>query len=174
MDFELSEVARYMRMPDAHEDAAVSERMKKLAGEAPLEPRGVWIRDKNRCLLCGTVGAAFDVWQRRLSVVSATDALIAQAIGAAAVERVMDGLEAEIRLTLAEGEILEKRRSPGYGDVPLSANAEILSRLDAARRIGVSHTGSMSLVPAKSVVAWCDVKTADCRACTSAVMDEDR
>lgn len=133
-------------------------RRAELAQEAPIRPRGVFLRDGDRYLLCGTIGAAFDAWQRRLAATSAADAYFAQQLGLEAVERVMDGLEAEIRAALPRDETLLPRRSPGYGDWPLSLSREILARLDAARRIGVSITDSDLLVPAKSVTAVCGIR----------------
>jgi hypothetical protein len=116
------------------------------------------MRDGRRILLCGTIGGAFDAWQRRLSLGSAADALIAQAIGAAAVEKTMDILEESAKNLLAPGERLKPRRSPGYGKAELSPNGEILRKLDAAKRIGVSATDSFALVPSKSVTAICEIE----------------
>jgi hypothetical protein len=161
MELSLAEIARYLHTGGTRPEGALAERVRALAAEAPLEPRGVYMRDGGRFLLCGTVGRAFDSWQRRLSLSGAADALIAQAIGAAAVEKTMDSLEEEIKTILAPGESLAPRRSPGYGRSELSMNLEILRKLDAARRIGVSATDSFTLVPSKSVTAACEVRSAD-------------
>ena len=79
----------------------VSARRAALEREAPIVPRSVWKRtrlgDKDVVFLCGTIGAEFDAWQRRLSVLSAADALLSQQIGLAAVEKVMDELEERAR-----------------------------------------------------------------------------
>ena len=108
--------------------------------------------------LCGTLGAAFDAWQRRLSVLSGADALLSQQIGLAAVETLMDELENEARMEIeGEGRTLAPRRSPGYGDLPLELSREILDRLDATKKIGVSLTDSNLLVPSKSVTALCEL-----------------
>lgn len=131
--------------------------MKELAAEAPIRPRGIFLRDGDRFLLCGTIGAEFDVWQRRVSLLSAADALFSQQIGLEAVEKVMDDLEAEIRGVLAPGERLQPRRSPGYGEMPLELSREILVKLDAPKRIGVSLTDANLLVPSKSVTAICKI-----------------
>lgn len=136
-------------------------RVKLLLFEAPLKPKGAWTPDGDRFLLCGTVGAEFDAWHRRLAVTSATDALIAQAIGTAAVEKVMDGLEEEIRGMLRHGETIRPRRSPGYGELPLELSREILTKLDATRRLGVSLTESLLLVPTKSVTALCEKRISE-------------
>ena len=109
-------------------------------------------------LLCGTQGAGFDAFLRRASVDSGVDALIVQAIGAAAVEKSVDGCEDEIRAELAPGESLAPRYSPGYGDFPLAANRVILERLDAPRRVGVSLTETLLLVPSKTVTAVIGVR----------------
>jgi cobalamin-dependent methionine synthase I len=69
----------------------------------------------------------------------------------------MDGLEEEIKLSLSPSEKINHRRSPGYPNYPISLNLEITTLLDTAKRIGVSTTDSMLLIPSKSVVAICEV-----------------
>ena len=90
----------------------VSARRAALEREAPIVPRSVWKRtrlgDKDVVFLCGTIGAEFDAWQRRLSVLSAADALLSQQIGLAAVEKVMDEVEKEVKMKV-EGEGLKLR-----------------------------------------------------------------
>ena len=148
----------------------VTARRAALEREAPIVPRSVWKRTRLKgadvVFLCGTIGAEFDAWQRRLSVLSAADALLSQQIGLAAVEAVMDELENEVRAKIEEGGSgvlaasgvrLKPRRSPGYGDLPLSLSRTILAELDAPRKIGVSITDSDLLVPSKSVTAICEI-----------------
>ena len=145
----------------------VTARRAALEREAPIVPRSVWKRtrlgDKDVVFLCGTIGAEFDAWQRRLSVLSAADALLSQQIGLAAVEKVMDELEERAREEVegnreeGTGNRLKPRRSPGYGDLPLALSRTILAELDAPRKIGVSITDSNLLVPSKSVTAICEI-----------------
>ena len=152
----------------------VSARRAALEREAPIVPRSVWKRtrlgDKDVVFLCGTIGAEFDARQRRLSVLSAADALLSQQIGRAAVEKVMDELEERAREEVegnreegtgnreqGTGNRLKPRRSPGYGDLPLALSRTILAELDAPRKIGVSITDSNLLVPSKSVTAICEI-----------------
>ena len=132
-------------------------RKAELSERAPTRARGIWKREGDRVYLCGTLGAEFDVWQRALAAVSSADAYFSQQIGLESVEREMDRLEAEARGSLAADEALTPRRSPGYGELPLSLSREILRRLDATRRIGVSITDADLLVPSKSVTALCKV-----------------
>ena len=140
----------------------VALRRAELEREAPIAARGTWMRTRLKgvevVFLCGTIGAEFDAWQRRLSVTSAADALLSQQIGLDAVEKVMDELENEVKVKVeGEGLKLRPRRSPGYGDLPLSLSRTIISELDATRKIGVSITDSNLLVPSKSVTAICEI-----------------
>ena len=141
--------------------AEETARVRALEREAPMRPRGLWRRGtldgRDVVFLCGTLGAEFDAWQRRLSATSAADALFSQRIGLNAVERLMDGLEAEARVSLAPHETLDSRRSPGYGDLPLRLSARILAELDATRRLGVALTESLLLAPSKSVTAIAEI-----------------
>lgn len=132
-----------------------------MASSTPIERRGLWRRDGDRVYLCGTLGAAFDRWQRARAVVSAAEAYEAQRLGLVEVERLMDELEAAARREVeADGRTrLQPRRSPGYGEMPLAQSREILERLDATRKIGVALTDSLSLVPTKSVTAICEIES---------------
>lgn len=134
-----------------------------MASSAPIEPRGVWARVGSLVYLCGTIGAAFDQWQRARAAVSAAEAFASQRLGLREVERVMNEVEAEARQAVeADGrERLLPRRSPGYDELPLEMSREIVAALDATRRIGVAVTDSCLLVPAKSVTAVCEIVPAE-------------
>ena len=140
----------------------VALRRAELERQAPITARGTWMRTRLKgaevVFLCGTIGAEFDAWQRRLSVTSAADALLSQKIGLDAVEKVMDELENEVKVKVEGGGLkLRPRRSPGYGDLPIELSRTILAELDAPRKIGVSITDSNLLVPSKSVTAICEI-----------------
>ncbi len=187
MTVELAEIARYMRMGRTVPDGALAERVAKLRADAlktlrtartwrrfPIEGGaiasgglrldicGTLARHLAGChaayLACGTIGAQFDAFQRRSSVSSGADALIVQAIGAALIEKLMDGVEDEIRAELTDGETLVSRYSPGYGDFPLAAQSTVLALLDAPRTVGVALTDTLLMVPSKSVSAIIGVK----------------
>ena len=49
---------------------------------------------------------------------------------------------------------LEPRFSPGYGDLPLSAQKNIFAVLDPERRIGLTLNSSLLMSPSKSVTAF--------------------
>ena len=175
----VQEVARYLRMGGSVPEGALAARIEKLlaSAESVLRPARIWqrlpvtriplpgttlLRHLEGCseayLACGTLGPGLDALQRRVSVKSGADALIVQAIGAAMIERQMDAVEDEIRAELAPGESLLSRYSPGYGDFPLEAQCPILTLLDTPRKIGVSLTDSLLMVPSKSVSAVIGVR----------------
>lgn len=140
----------------------MADRRYELRLEAPMKPRGLWARgvweSHEVVYLCGTLGLEFDLWQRHRSAVSAADAYLSQQIGLEAIEQEMDRLEEEARQAIEkDGKHLRPRWSPGYGNRPLELSREILEKLDATRRIGVSLTDSLLLVPSKSVTAICEV-----------------
>jgi hypothetical protein len=51
------------------------------------------------------------------------------------------------------GLTITRRFSPGYGDLPLDIQPALLAVLDAERRIGLTCTQSLILLPRKSVTA---------------------
>ncbi len=107
--------------------------------------------DAAALLLC-TLGAEFE---RRFRATEARDmskAVILDACGSAYVESGCDAAEAELAARFP-GRFLTDRFSPGYGDIPLSLQADICRTLDASRRLGVCVTDSMTLNPRKSVTA---------------------
>ena len=67
---------------------------------------------------------------------------------------VRDFAEKEMEREVAEeGCHLTWRYSPGYGDLPLEAQRELVRALDTHRKIGVSLTESCLMMPSKSVTA---------------------
>lgn len=187
MTLDLPEIARYMRMGRTVPEGELAERVAKLrdralkcirvasvwrrfpiergriaAGPSGLAVCGTLARHLAGChaayLACGTIGAEFDRLQRCVSVSSGADALIMQAIGAAAIEKAMDETEGEIRADLSPDEKTVSRYSPGYGDFPLEAQRDLLRLLDAPKSVGVSLTDTLLMVPSKSVSAVIGVK----------------
>lgn len=182
MTVSLAEIARYMRMGRTMPTGALEERLGDLLAKAQtvIRPARTWRRmdmeelkrhfaiqgsiasHLEGChavyLVCGTIGATFDAFQRKESVASGANALIAQAIGAAMIEEWMDETSREICRELATGETLISRYSPGYGDFPLAAQRTLLELLDAPRNVGVSLTDTLLMVPSKSVSAIIGVK----------------
>lgn len=105
-------------------------------------------------LFTATIGHEVDRVIQKYSVISPAYAVAAQAAGAAAIEEWCDTLCSRFaQRTEADGRFLRPRFSPGYGDLPLSVQPDIIRILDCTRKIGVSLTGSMLMAPSKSVSA---------------------
>ncbi|MCH5287913.1 MAG: methionine synthase [Christensenellaceae bacterium] len=102
-------------------------------------------------LVC-TLGAAFDAWMRTMQVRDMANAVMLDALGSAWVETGCDEAEKELAGRFP-GMHLTDRFSPGYGDLPLSLQPDILAATDAARRLGVQATESCLLIPQKTVTA---------------------
>ena len=97
-------------------------------------------------LFCATVGIAVDRCIRR----SASSSLaLSHMLSAVATERV-EALCDALCLSVGGKTV---RLSPGYADIPLSFNKDILQLLDCQRRLGVTLTESLLMTPTKSVTA---------------------
>ena len=120
-------------------------------------PAGESIRELLRgcgavLLMAATLGSEVERLIRRAQVGSMGDAVILDACGSAAIENVCDNLCADLEAAFAP-RYLTDRFSPGYGDMPLSQQAELFRVLDVTRRIGVSLSDSGLMLPQKSVTA---------------------
>ena len=103
-------------------------------------------------LLTCTLGAAFDRMLQEWQARDMARAAVLDACGSAFTEAGCDEAGQEIASRFA-GQFLTDRFSPGYGDLPLTLQGEILRALDATRRLGVTANESCLLIPCKSVTA---------------------
>lgn len=103
-------------------------------------------------LFAATVGVEIDRLIGKYGRLSPTKALLFQAIGAERIEALCDAFCADIKKEYNTG--LEPRFSPGYGDLPLSAQKNIFAVLDPERRIGLTLNSSLLMSPSKSVTAF--------------------
>ena len=95
---------------------------------------------------------------RRYAMLSPSRALIYQAIGAERVEAACGAFCDEMKQALApSGRTLRPRFSPGFGDVSLDIQEQIVRVLDCARKIGVTLNESMLMSPSKSVTAFAGI-----------------
>lgn len=99
-----------------------------------------------------TIGIDADRFIGKNSILSPSDAVISQAVGTAFIEKWCDIL-CDRFLEMENGRCLRPRFSPGYGDFSLDVQKQIISMLDAQRKIGVTLTESLLMVPSKSVSA---------------------
>ena len=103
-------------------------------------------------LFCATLGAGADALIRRAESGDMVRALALDCAAAAAVEEVCDQIELELQ-ALFPGCSFPFRYSPGYGDLPLTLQGDLLALLDALRRVGLTASASNILLPRKSVTA---------------------
>ena len=103
-------------------------------------------------LLVCTLGAGFDRLEKEWEARDMARAAVMDTCGSAWTEAVCDEAEQEIRGRFP-GRFLTDRFSPGYGDLPLSLQADFLRALDAGRKLGITANGSFLLLPCKSVTA---------------------
>lgn len=111
-------------------------------------------------LLAATLGAQADQLIRRASALHMSRAVVLHACAAAMLEAYLNGAGAALSRELEkEGLYLTPRFSPGYGDLPLNCQADMLAILMAGKRIGLSLTAEYLLIPAKSVTAVLGLST---------------
>ena len=110
-------------------------------------------------LFAATVGHGLDRLLSRYSRPSPVRALLLQAIGAERIESLCDRFAKEIGENVRNnGGETRPRFSPGYGDLPLAMQKEILAALDCQRRIGLTLNESLLMSPSKSVTAIIGIK----------------
>lgn len=122
-----------------------------LTGEAV---RGHLAGCRELYFICATVGTFVDKNIRLKMVMEPAAGVVLDSCGSVAVEQVVEAAEREIEAEVeAEGRHITWRFSPGYGDLPLNVQRQIVEELYAYRRIGVGVSEDMLLVPSKSVTA---------------------
>ena len=108
-------------------------------------------------LFACTAGVEIDRLTARTKIVSPARALLLHAIGAQQVEGACDRLCRQLEETFPD-RVLTRRYSPGYGDLPLSLQREVIAALSCERTIGVTLTESLLMSPSKSVTAIIGMK----------------
>ena len=113
------------------------------------------LTDCQTCVLfAATLGAQMETVIRHAEIRDMTRALVLDCCGSSAIEAVCDAVEEKIAQKLGEqARFLTDRFSPGYGDMPIDFQRELVRLLDTARQIGLGLTDSCILTPRKSVTA---------------------
>lgn len=105
-------------------------------------------------LLAVTLGQEIERLLMKTEVTNMADAVILDACASTAVENVCDHFEFDLRAELERGgNYLTDRFSPGYGDYPLPVQRRLCESLNTTRRIGLTVSPNLILVPRKSVTA---------------------
>lgn len=144
----------FLRLPIAREGAAI--RIGEIMTESEALKRT--LRGYSEAVIFAvTLGTELDRVIRSVSIVSKRRGFILDSIASAYAEALCDIAEGKIFDTLGSV-TLGKRFSPGYSDLPLSVNREILSMLCADKNIGIYLLDSALMSPRKSVTAIIGVK----------------
>lgn len=154
------------------EEISVSGTPLKLAGESIREH----LENCGKCaLMAVTLGSGVDRVLRELESSAMEKAFVADALASAAVEQVCDLAEKEIKARLS-GAHFTWRFSPGYGDLPLAIQRDFLDVLNAQKRIGLTVTDSLILIPRKSVTAIIGISEREIspkrRGCATCILQE--
>lgn len=132
------------------------------------------LKHSPKCALLGaTLGIEADNLIRIAQNTGMLEAVVLDACATDFIEKVCDKAEEEI-IALAEKEGFSTtfRYSPGYGDLPLEVQPTVCAALDTLRRIGVTVSDSLIMIPRKSVTAVIGFTTeasenpAPCEFCT--------
>ena len=119
----------------------------------PGEMARTMLRDcTDAVLLLCTLGAGFEARLRAASARDMAQAAMLDACGSAYVEAGCFDAEKAIAARFP-GKFLTDRFSPGYGDLPLELQPKLCAALDSQRRLGVTVTESLLMVPMKTVSA---------------------
>ena len=108
-------------------------------------------------LFACTAGAETDRRIARAKLLSPARGLLMHAIGAQQVEGGCDLLCRRLQEQFPEKELTD-RFSPGYGDLPLEMQREVMDALDCGRTVGITLSDSLLMTPSKSVTAIIGMK----------------
>ncbi|MEC9490385.1 MAG: Vitamin B12 dependent methionine synthase activation subunit [Halanaerobiales bacterium] len=106
-------------------------------------------------IMAATLGSQVDKKISYYEKVSVTKSMIFDACATTAIEAGCDQVEAEIKkeVLAAGNEDITFRYSPGYGDLGIEIQKEILRVLKAPKKIGLTASQYNMLIPTKSVTA---------------------
>lgn len=110
-------------------------------------------------IFAATLGTESDRLLRAAKSEGTAQLMIYQAVLAAITEEVCDNAQSQI--AAAEHCRLRSRYSPGYYDLKLETQKQFFELMDITKRIGVTLSESMLMIPSKSVTAFIGVENED-------------
>lgn len=96
-----------------------------------------------------TTGIGVDRLLNKLSITSQAKHFITDGVASAAAESFCDYVDNMLR----KGEGVPHRFSPGYGDLSLDIQPDLLNMLNAAKNLGITLNKSLLMTPVKSITA---------------------
>ncbi|MEW9093455.1 MAG: methionine synthase [Clostridiaceae bacterium] len=134
------------------------------------------LKDSNKCIIMGaTLGVEVDKKINYYQKIDMFKALIMNAAATAFIEEGCDFVEKLVKKEYCSlSEDITWRYSPGYGDLGLDIQKDLLNVIDAFKSIGISSSNGNMLTPKKSVTAimgiiqkGTKIKKRDCQSCFS-------
>lgn len=107
-------------------------------------------------LLAVTLGVGADTLIRKYMVSEPEKGVLLDSLFSVKADKLADKAQQEIEGLCKSS--LSFRFSPGYGDLPLECQSDIIDILDTRKRIGLFVTSSQMMTPTKSVTAILGVK----------------
>lgn len=113
------------------------------------------LKDAKQCvIMAATLGISVDNKIRITERINMTKSVILDSCATELIEKVCDKAEGEIiDLAKSKGFKTNFRYGPGYGDLPIDIQGDVISILNANKSIGLTTTNSSILIPRKSVTA---------------------
>lgn len=113
------------------------------------------LKDSDECILMAcTLGIEIEKEIKKYSYMDLTKGIIIDSCATTAIEEVCDLVQKQIEeRLLKEDKYITTRYSPGYGDLSIDRNVDIINLLNAQKEIGLTITDSGIMIPRKSVVA---------------------
>lgn len=114
------------------------------------------LKSSEKCaIMAATLGIEVDKQLSINSSLNLTKAIIMDACATASIEALCDIAQLEIKKQAQKrGLCITSRYSPGYGDLVIDVQPQIINVLDAYKKIGLSSTDNCILIPRKSVTAF--------------------
>lgn len=105
-------------------------------------------------IMATTLGIEIEKEIRKYSYTELTKSIILDACATVGIEEFCDLIQDSIRDKLkGQGKYITTRYSPGYGDLSIDYNVEIINILNASKEIGLTITENKIMIPRKSVIA---------------------
>ena len=101
-----------------------------------------------------TLGIGTDRLIKKLSLISGSEGFIADAVASAYAEALLDNMCSHLEKEAA----ITPRFSPGYGDLDISVQREILDFLNADKIMALKLSENYIMIPRKSITAICGIK----------------
>jgi len=105
-------------------------------------------------IMAATLGVGIDRLFEKYNRILQTKAAVCDATASALIESFCD----YVNEFIVDKKDAVMRFSPGYGDFDLKHQIDVLSYLDANKKIGITLTDSLMMVPTKSVTAIVGIK----------------